>query len=366
MIISRAFSRLSPLLCNTIAASLLILGSCGQLPQGGETIDEPEEEETLKVPTYYFKDNYLGKRVQAINGAISECSDNCEAFFWITDIHWEEKFNARKAPALINYIASKTGLDMILNGGDTADSKEVCEDAMKQLQKAIGSNRVYTVTGNHEIVNASNYENPYTRVADEIRGHNKDIIYGDADRSYFYFNDKEDKVRYIGLSSFGLYHDKNCDSCYTSEQLEWFTNTALNVDPGWVIIIFTHVIYAVSCASDKLYTFPAGANDFIGAIDNYKGNGTIACVLIGHTHRDRIHIGTTGIPYIISASDRHYPYQDDINVTRVPGTISEQHFEVFVMDKSKREIKLFTIGANARDGYDNEPGEEVDIRIVNY
>ena len=343
-------------LCLLLWAAALC--GCTELPS--------DIEDGISVPDYYFENNYLDNRIDVINDAINKCSDDCEAFFWITDIHWEEEFNARKAPVLINYIASKTGLDMILNGGDTADSKEFCEDAIKQLQEAIGSNRVYTVTGNHEIVNASYYENPFARVADEIRGHNKDIIYGDADRSYFYFDNEEDKVRYIGLSSFGLYHDNKCDSCYTSEQLEWFTDTALSVDPGWVIIVFTHVIYAVSCATDKMYTSPAGANAFIDAIDNYEGNGTIACVLIGHTHRDRIHIGKTGIPYIISASDRYYPYQDDINVIREPGTISEQHFEVFVMDKKKREIKLFSIGANARNGYDNEPGDEVDVRVVNY
>lgn len=328
--------------------------------------DNPEEEEVINVPHYYFENNYLDNRVAVINEAIKACSDNYEAFFWITDIHWEEQFNTRQAPVLIKYLASKTSLDMILNGGDTADSKEVCEDAIAHLREAIGSNKVYTVTGNHEIVNASSYENPFARVADAIRNHNSDVLFGDNDRSYFYFNNTDNKVRYVGLASFGYYHDKKCDSCYTPEQLEWFTNTALNVEPGWTIIIFTHSIYAVSCATDKMYTSPVGANDFIAAIYNYHGNGTIACVLIGHTHRDRIHIGNTGVPYIISASDRYYPYLDDINVLRVPGTISEQHFEVFVMDKGKREIKLFSIGANARDGYDNEPGEEVDVRVVNY
>lgn len=255
---------------------------------------------------------------------------------------------------------------MILNGGDTAESKETCEIAIVNLMRATGSDKVYTVTGNHEMLDASSYENPYARVADAIRGHNTDIIYGDKDRSYFYFDNMENRVRYIGLASFGYYHDKIYDTCYTSDQLEWFVSTALRVPVDWTIIIFTHSIYAVSCASNIMYTTPAGANDFIDAIDNYKGNGKIACVLIGHTHRDRIHIGKTGIPYIISASDRHFPYQDDINVTRVPGTISEQHFEVFVMDKIKRKIKLFSIGAKARDGYDNDPGEEVDVRIVDY
>lgn len=356
-------SRITVLLALLLFITCFGVFSCKEAPFEE---DNPEEEEVIIVPSYYFENNYLDNRVAVINDAIKACSDNCVAFFWITDIHWEEQFNARQAPVLIKYIASKTGLDMILNGGDTADSKEVCKDAIEHLKEAIGSNKVYTVTGNHEILNASYYENPYARVADAIRGHNSDVIYGDEDRSYFCFDNKENKVRYIGLASFGYYHDKVYDSCYTPEQLTWFTDTALNVQPGWTIIIFTHSIYAVSCATDKMYTSPAGATDFITAIDNYQGDGTIACVLIGHTHRDRIHIGSTGVPYIISASDRYYPFQDDINVSRVPGTISEQHFEVFVMDKGKREIKLFSIGANARDGYDNEPGEEVDVRIVNY
>ena len=117
-----------------------------------------------------------------------------------------------------------------------------------------------------------------------------------------------------------------------------------------------------------------GLGDFIAGtvplcnflIDKYNGDGTIACVLLGHTHRDRVHIGKTGIPYIISASDRYFPSSGDINVSRKPGTISEQHFEVAVIDKGKRVLKLFTIGANARDGYDDEPGKEVDVRIINY
>ena len=337
--------------------SLASFVSCDELT---ENVDIKE------IPNYYFENNYLDDRVKAVKEAIENCSEGCETFFWITDIHWESVNNTRISPLLIKYIASKTGINMILNGGDTADSKDTCEDAIEHLKEAIGSNKVYTVTGNHEIVNASSYEDPFTRVADAIRSHNSDVIFGDNDKSYFYFDNTENKVRYVGLASFGYYHDKKCESCYTQEQLEWFTNTALNVEPGWTIIIFTHSIYAVSCATDKMYISPAGANDFITAIDNYQGNGTIACVLIGHTHRDRIHIGETGVPYIISASDRHYPYQDDINVSRVPGTISEQHFEVFVMDKKKREIKLFSIGANARDGYDNEPGEEVDLRFVNF
>jgi hypothetical protein len=325
----------------------------------------PEEVIISDIPDYYYDNNYLDSRVKAINDAMAECSDNCDTFFWITDIHWEPDLNTRRSPHLIKYIASKTGINKILNGGDTGNSQVICENAIAQLKNAIGSNRVYTVTGNHEINDASRYESPFDRVADELRGHNDDIVYGDADKSYFYFDNINEKTRYIGLSSFGLYSDNSYESCYTSKQLVWFKSTALNVKAGWTIVIFSHTLYYVDDDTDRLGTgYPTGTTDFISAIDNYKGSGTIACVLMGHTHRDRIHLGKTGIPYIISASDRHATYHGDINVNRIPGTITEQHFEVVVIDKGRKQIKLFSVGANARDGYDNDPGKEVDVRTV--
>lgn len=331
------------------------LVSCDELPEGVDISD---------IPDYY--NNYLDDRTKAINDAIAECTGDCEAFFWLTDMHWEPDLNARKSPLLIKYLASKTGINKILNGGDTGNSQVICENAITQLRNAIGSNRVYTVTGNHEINDASRYERPFMRVAYELRGHNTDIVYGDGDSSYFYFDNTENKIRYIGLASFGLYIDDEYESCYTAEQLDWFKNTALNVEQGWTIVIFTHALYNVKCATDKMYVAPSGANDFINAIDNYKGNGTIACVLIGHTHRDRIHIGDTGVPYIISACDRNASYHGDINVDRTSGTIREQHFEAVVIDKGAKKVKLLSIGGNARDGFDDDPGKEVDVRIVNY
>lgn len=337
--------------------SIVILGSCDELP---------EEVAVSDVPSYYFDNHYLDDRAEVISDAIAECSVDATTFFWITDMHWEPDLNARKSPLLIKYLASKTGINKVLNGGDTGNSRVICENAIAQLRNAIGSDKVYSVTGNHEINDASRYENPFERVADELRGHNSDIVYGDNDKSYFYLDDEGDRVRYIGLSTFGLFFNNEYDSGYTPEQLAWFKNTALDVKSGWTIIIFTHALYYVDNASDKLTTSPSGANAIIDAIDNYVGNGTIACVLIGHAHRDRLHMGKTGVPYIITACDRYDPYHGDINVKRTPGTISEQHFEAVVIDKGQRTIKLFSIGAKARDGYDEDPGKEVDVRIVNY
>lgn len=337
--------------------SIIVFGSCDKLTEDVNVAD---------IPDYYFENHYLDDRVQAINDAIKDCTSDCETFFWITDMHWEPDLNTRKSPLLIKYIASKTGINKILNGGDTGNSQIICKNAIAQLKNAIGSNKVYAVTGNHEINDASRYERPFMRVADELRGHNSDIIYGDGDKSFFYFDIQSNKTRYIGLSSYRLFLDNDYESGYTEEQLSWLRDEALNVQSDWTIVIFTHSLYQVGNPSNKLVTGPSGAKAFIDAIDNYRGNGKIACVLIGHSHRDRIHIGETGIPYIISASDRYASHKGDINVNRTPGTLSEQHFEAVVIDKGKRQIKLFSIGANSRNGLEDDPGEEVDVRIVNY
>lgn len=320
----------------------------------------PNEEIVQELPAYY--NDYLDARAKEIVGC-KEHMVECEAFFWITDIHWEPDLNARRSPSMIRYLANKTGIDKILNGGDTGNSSVICSNAINRLREAIGSNRVYTVNGNHETNDASRYERPFERVHRALRGHCSDIGYGDRNKSYFYFEDAGFKVRYIGLSTYGLFIDNQYEDAYTDEQLQWFTQTAMNVAEGWTIVIFTHSLYAVSSQTNQIYVI---SQKFIDAIDNYQGRGKIACVLMGHSHVDRIHIGKTGIPYILSQCDRTEPYRGDINVERVYGTISENHFEVILIDKVKQEVRLYTIGSDVRDGVDNEPGEKVDVRILKY
>lgn len=320
----------------------------------------PNEEIVQELPSYYHE--YLDARAKEIISCKDQMEE-CEAFFWITDIHWEPDLNARKAPAMIRYLANKIGIDKILNGGDTGNSSVICSNAIDRLRDAIGSNRVYTVNGNHEMSDASRYERPFERVHKALRGHCSDIVYGDKNKSYFYFENAASKVRYIGLSAYGLFIDNHYEDAYNEEQLQWFTKTAMNVPEGWTIVIFTHSLYHVGLPSNSIVV---QSQSFVDAINNYKGKGKVACVLMGHSHVDRIHIGETGVPYIISQCDRTEPYHGDINVSRIPGTISENHFEVVLIDKKKQEISLYAIGSVARDGVDNEPGEKVDVRILNY
>ena len=337
--------------CIVCLSLLTCFSSCDPLPN---------EEIVQELPTYYHA--YLDARAKEIISC-KEQMEECEAFFWITDIHWEPDLNARKAPAMIRYLANQTGIDKILNGGDTGNSSVICSNAIDRLREAIGANSVYTVNGNHETNDASRYERPFERVHRALRGHCSDIVYGDKNKSYFYFENAASKVRYIGLSTYGLFIDNQYEDAYTDEQLQWFTQTALNVPEGWTIMIFTHALYVVSSQTNQMYVI---SQKVVDAIDNYQGKGKIACVLMGHSHVDRVHIGKTGVPYILSQCDRTEPYRGDINMERVSGTLSENHFEVVLIDKKKQDIRLYAIGSDARDGVDNESGEKVDVRIVKY
>ncbi|MBR3387865.1 MAG: hypothetical protein IKG84_06515 [Bacteroidales bacterium] len=106
-----------------------ILGSCDVLPKEVAVSD---------IPDYYFTDQYLDNRVELINETINGCSGNYDAFFWITDMHWEPDLNTRKSPILIKYLASKTGIKKVLNGGDTGNTQVICKNAICQLRDAIG------------------------------------------------------------------------------------------------------------------------------------------------------------------------------------------------------------------------------------
>jgi hypothetical protein len=242
-------------------------------------------------------------------------------------------------------------------------------DFMNKMRTAIGSGRFYTAFGNHEFIRYADFNEVFYGLRQRLDG----VVYGNYDKAYFYFDDTVTKTRYIALGSYGLRNEQtgNYDSLYDSEQLSWFTGTALNVDSGWTIIIFTHTLYAIKGENYHLIVSPlSGTQNFIDAIDNYDGNGTIACVLIGHTHIDRIHQNEGGVPYIISACDRYE--QNALNgsyefiLPKTLGTKNEQHFEVVIVDHSNRSVKLVSIGSPALDGRENSIGNETEIRELQY
>ena len=322
------------------------------------------------VPEYYFTGNYLPGRVATVKAKMQECVGNGDAFVFHTDAHWSS--NAGKSPALLAYISRNLNIRKLISGGDTGNaggSVEFCEALRRCFH-----GRVYHVFGNHEyFYPADGSLLAYNTIMD-----NDDVHTGEPGRNYYYFDNNRAHIRYIVLDSYspGTADSTGAKEGYEAEQISWLTNIALDVPDGWGVIVFTHHMYYMNLQTMALTPPPTGGQAALDALDAYNANesskGEVICVVQGHTHHDRITHTTGGIPVIITACDKYKPWIDgDTNnepwlSTRIEGTITEQAFDIVIVDRKERKLFFYRIGGDAFNGVDNAPGEPVNLRTVTY
>lgn len=317
------------------------------------------QDNAFLLPAYYS--DYMEAKINEINAKIEKSLPDGDAFIFITDAHWENQ-NQKRSLSMINQIWTRAKIQRLFSGGDTGNGGS--EDFCKSLRESFGG-KIYHVVGNHDCFTHSNAGYLY-KIFDIS---NTDQV-GNLAEHYYYVDNIQSKIRYIVLSAFLENGTSTWKYGYNSEQVSWLTNIALNVQTGWTIIIFTHTLFSVEVDNYSV-SFPE-CQKIINALESYAGNGTIACVLQGHTHRDRIIYLSTGIPVISVTSDKNLPYYPndsdtcDLLVARESGTTNEQAFEVVILDKEKRNIELIRIGAKAQNGIGKSQGEQVESRIVNY
>lgn len=324
-------------------------------------IDQLRKEirETEYLPKYYFSDNYITSKVNEINSIIKSCASNGDAFFFITDEHWE--LNARNSPMLVKYLHDKCNITRLFDGGDRYNGyDEYRVDCL--LRAAMGSDRVYPVVGNHEYLLGGTNNDAFATSFIHIT----DAVWGEQGKPYYFVDNNQQKIRYIMLQAFDEHQDGSVGASigYSDAELAWLQNTALNVEHGWVIIIFTHSMLAMN-DNTKTVGVPSGRFKMAyDIINNYDGEGTIACVIMGHAHWDKKHTTSSGVQMIVTTCDK-YDLSREPGLeqdTRTPGTISEQAFEVVVLDKQNRKITFVRIGNPINDI--DEP--DTQKRVITY
>ena len=130
------------------------------------------------------------------------------------------------------------------------------------------------------------------------------------------------------------------------DQVSWLTNEALNVECGWSVIVFVHYI--------------AESESVASALDTAKNNGVdIIAIIVGHVHFDMIQHTYGGIPMIYTTCDKNEAWIHDgvnqepwLTEDRPSGTIHEQAFDVFVVDRVNKTITIVRIGMPAMDNVD--------------
>lgn len=347
-----------------IDTSAVFTNVCVCKSKNGKTIIKDDSAPLPYLPyPYYFKNSYLKNKVNTILQKMEAATGNYDAFIFCTDQHWRS--NAKQSPKLINYISECVCIPRMFMGGDYEDG--ICFSAYKAFRNAY-SGKIYNIMGNHEYMDGQIDEHGYwsSRTNTDatlwacLNANMYDAVIGSASRNYYYVDDAIQKTRYIVLS---IYTDESSID-FSVEQQAWFQNTALDLPTGYTAIIFAHHIATVNHTTGAL-TFPAFAQTICSIVDNYSGTGEIACLIGGHTHFDGLGATPGGIPVFVTSCDKNVPYSqggEEYLENRVTGTIDEQVFDVFIINKTSKKVTAVRVGCPAY----NPAGNPLQIREATY
>ena len=291
------------------------------------------------IPGYWENGSgYLTRKVNTINTLARSCASDADIFYFITDVHWEK--NQKHSPTIIEWMNKRINVPRLFCGGDNADTFDPAAEVSRKLRYAMGNGEYYFVDGNHEYLLSKTYsDNFYAH-----REYMTKAVYGDALRTYYYVDNPATKMRYIILSTYGEWsggsENPRLDD---ADQLSWFTNTALNVEDGWTVIVFAHIF------STYTGTFVTGTTNLISAMAS-MAHGEVACIIQGDQHHDyTLTVNNGAIPVVCTTCDKNIPVSystpdmEDSDV-RQTGTIKEQAFDVVVVDKTNKNVHFVRIG----------------------
>lgn len=295
----------------------------------------------IELPSYYYTDDYISDKAARIN-AIGKTGDDVFAF--ITDIHWE--LNARQSPKLLKYLSHECSLFKIFNGGDVADSSEM--NVYKRYRNTIDG-RTYYAAGNHDWFSPATGKDLYYGMDSA----NNDQI-GNAFMHYWYTDNVQQKIRYIVLNPFCREDgESSIVSGFDSDQINWFTDTALDVPSDWDVIVFTHFLRTTTLN----ITNGTLVESAIASFNSDGGRtGKVLAVFQGHTHWDAVYHTTSGVPVITTTCDK-WDLSNESELSqeqpgRVFGTISEQAFDVVILNRSAKTFTCVRVGAKAQNNID--------------
>ena len=323
-----------------------------------------------ELPGYYHADNYIDSKVDKINSNSSIASG--VNFAYITDTHYGD--NAGQSGNLLKYIKENTAISTVVFGGDIVRAygtkANAWDDVKKYTNLVDDIGIIYGTKGNHDItIKASANETtgwtaPQSTIYDILNRKNERLIdNGINNKSYYYFDNKIQKVRFIVLDQYedvqsGETTYWGTNSKFNQEQLDWLINDALNID-GYTLVVFTHspsdssmqyyspyldVVQKLLVAVANKQHFTYNQNELTADVDFSKTTNTIACHLSGHAHIDETHVDNSvlSIGVLCDAAYNDDPQYKD--KPRTKGTINEQAFDIVSLDTTNRTIKLVRIG----------------------
>ena len=302
------------------------------------------------LPNYY--DSYISSKIDEVNMNLMEAKDG-DSFVFITDIHIDG--NAGNSPNLIKKIINGCSVNKIFLNGDYIQQEASKTAALKKINNVINSYifpnaETFATEGNHEF-NTNGSISPAPELTWEelyyaiVKGKENTVVRQDDGLGFYWVNEAQ-KIKYM-VATF------NKSSGMDHASVSFIIENLMNTPSGYTIVFFNHG----GIRSDL--TYQSGFDEIVSAFDAIRTRSTIAfdgrtydftdadytvaCMLTGHYHQDFYKMSDSGLP-IVSTTCDSYLYNEDQNVTRALGTVSEQAFDVYTFNKTANTLKAIRIG----------------------
>lgn len=356
------------------------------------------------VTLRYFIDglvNFASRIQKYLAGKSKEELKNTIVMPFITDVHYATSSTVvdsiqhmLRSDNHIKNVADFTNIlecDAVLGGGDFVDGTTVKDETLSNLETirslfSLCECPYLLARGNHDDNSSAD-----TRYGDYLSNMilpselyeyivrpslNFGIVENSSNRNMYYYYDVPDKnFRIIVLNNFDIPYTIDADgrtkyrankiSAYRNEQVNWFAQTLKKTPSNYQVMLMEHsslgkgmyeeynfsknydLIEGIIKAYTEGTTFSKTNTevDFKASVNvSFEKKGTIVCITNGHHHKDRLKkvAGIMDVNTICSVSNINYD-----NPNRPIGVLEEDAWDVFVIDTSKKHVKLYRYGAGS-------------------
>lgn len=312
------------------------------------------------VPDYWR--DYLDTKLASLRSDYLDLERYGVAFIFVTDTHWED--NEKKSPAVIKYIQDKAGIEMCVFGGDVVTdhgTRVVKLEEIRDFADAMDATKAIFLVGNHDY-NTSDQPSASWDANKISPGEfyrlcnvpEENVVHYDGtevenkyDEYYGYLDNESQKVRYIFLDS-GAVHIPNWADTnlrISDAQVDWMKARITELPTGWGVILFTHIFF-----QNYSGTVHGIGTQIETALDSIydTANAKIICVVCGHVHASQSKVSAKGYPIIATTTDSAGQTNHE-GLTYVPGTDTEQAFDIFFVNTLDATIEVVRIGAGDTD-----------------
>lgn len=317
-----------------------------------------------------FFESHIKTVIDSYNSEREKITNGC-GFVFITDLHIH--LNGRASVPLILELGKCTDVRTVLCGGDHCwafGSKAQCiadiTDSLCYMDPIRGRMELFHAKGNHDATVRSSGElntgftMPYEQTQQMLAQHMSIPSGYVAGKTYFFHDDEDAMVRYIVLDTNEPHAAEatawGIGNGMKDEQLRWLADIALRL-PGdaWSAIVMGHI---PCCSEMKGYCPQLDALRCVLEAFKHKSaceygdfslaQGELVAYLCGHNHVDSSEI-QNGLLHISTGCDA---YCKDDRYSRNVGEPENTLFDLFLLDKERKQLKIFRIGAGSSRQFD--------------